>query len=117
MNSLGAAQALTGEWGGDHVSLQFTATGAGVEFDCAHGEIPKTIVLDRNGRFDVEGTYMEEHGGPIRMGERPPTRKVRYAGRVTDGRMTLTVTRADTKARMGAFVLERGREAVLMKCR
>ena len=111
------AQALSGDWGGEHVSLQVTAAGGTVEFDCAHGDITGRVLLDRRARFDVPGTYVEEHGGPARMGEPARSLRVRYAGRVTNGRMTLTVTRTDTKARLGSFTLERGREPTLMKCR
>lgn len=117
VGGLRAAQALTGDWGGEHVSLQLTSKGGTAEFDCAHGELRSPVAPDRNGRFDVPGTFVEEHGGPARMGEPASSLRVRYAGRVTDGRMTLTVTRVATKARLGSFTLERGKEPTLTKCR
>ena len=111
------AQEMSGDWGGAHARLSLTATGGTVEFDCAHGELASAILLDPKSRFDVAGTYVEEHGGPVRRDEPAKPRPVRYAGQVSGSRMRLTVTRTDTKARIGAFEVERGREAELMKCR
>ena len=109
-------QALRGAWGGPHVSLSLTTDGGVAEFDCAHGDITQAVVPDRDGRFDVAGHYSEEHGGPQREGERA-SYPVRYAGRVTSNRMTLTVTRSDTRERLGRFTLERDREPEIVKCR
>jgi hypothetical protein len=109
-------QALLGDWGGPHVSLRLTADGGATEFDCAHGDLGHAVVPDRNGRFDVAGRYIEEHGGPQREGELA-SYPVRYAGRVADNRMTLIVTRSDTKERLGTFTLARDREPEIVKCR
>ena len=117
VGGLRAAQALTGDWGGLHVSLQLTSKSGTAEFDCAHGELNSPVVPDRNGRFDVPGTFIEDHGGPARLGEPTGGLRVRYSGRVTNGRMTLSVTRTNTDARLGSFTLERGREPALTKCR
>jgi hypothetical protein len=110
-------EGLLGAWSGEHVSLVLTAQGGTVELDCAHGEIARAIVPDRSGRFDVPGTHVEERGGPAREGAPPLSLDVRYSGRVKDGRMKLSVTRVDTKARLGTFTLDRGREPSLVKCR
>lgn len=110
-------EGLLGAWSGEHVSLLLTAQGGTVDFDCAHGEIARAIVPDRSGRFDVPGTHVEERGGPVREGTLPLSLDVRYSGRVKDGRMKLSVTRLDTKARLGTFTLDRGREPSLVKCR
>jgi len=110
-------EGLGGRWGGEHIGLELTAEGGSVEFDCASGEILHGIVPDQNGRFDVAGRYIEEHGGPVRQGAPHADVTVRYSGRVKDGRMKLTVKRSDTKAPLGTFTLERGREPSLVKCR
>src|SRR2546422_884314 len=60
---------LPGVWGGDHISMSIADAGTHLELDCAHGDIPAVPVLDRQGRFEVAGTYVREHGGPIRQGE------------------------------------------------
>jgi hypothetical protein len=106
-----------GMWGGEHISLEVTEGGARVEYDCAHGTIGRRIVPDRKGRFDVPGTYVEESGGPVREGAQPKSYPARYTGRVSGGRMSVTVTRGDTRKVLGKFTLVRGREPSLFKCR
>jgi hypothetical protein len=110
-------QGLLGAWGGEHVSLELTAQGGSVEFDCAHGAIERAIVPDKSGRFDVPGRYVEEHGGPVRAGASSGGFAVRYSGQIKDGRMKLTVTRTGSKTRLGTFTLARGQEPSLVKCR
>lgn len=106
-----------GTWGGEHISLEVTESGARVEYDCAHGTIGRRIVPDAKGRFDVPGTYVEESGGPVREGAQPKSYAARYTGRVSGERMTVTVTRGDTRKVIGKFTLVRGREPELFKCR
>ena len=117
MAQAATGQELLGAWAGEHIALELTARGGSVQFDCAHGEIGFAIVPDASGRFDVAGRYIEEHGGPVRQGAVPASISVRYSGRIKDGRMTLAVSRRDTKARLGTFTLVRGQEPSLVKCR
>lgn len=109
--------ALSGQWGGSHVALQIGEKGANVEFDCAHGSIDQAFVPDADGRFDLAGTFVPEHGGPIRRDEEPPRRPARYAGRVEGDRMELTVTLKGEKEPIGSYTLLREREPRLFKCR
>jgi hypothetical protein len=113
----GTKGAPTGTWGGEHIEMKVSERSAEVEFDCAHATIPRRIVLDRRGRFDIGGTYVEEHGGPVREGAQAGGYAVRFAGRLTGETMRLTVRRVDTKEIIGTFTLARGREASLVKCR
>ena len=106
-----------GNWGGEHISLELTAQGGTVEFDCAHGVITRKLVLDRSGRFDVPGTYVEERGGPVRSNEQSKEFPVRYTGSIKNGKLRLTITRSDTKKSLGTFTLTHGQEAFLVKCR
>lgn len=106
-----------GAWGGEHISLQLTAQGGTVEFDCAHGAIARQLVLDRSGRFDVPGTYVAEHGGPVRADEPVNELPVRYTGTLKNGKLRLTIIRSDTKKSLGTFTLAHGQEASLFKCR
>src|ERR1041384_6718137 len=82
----------TGEWGGEHISLEVTDGGGNIEFDCAYGAISRPIVLDSEGKFDVEGRYIPQHAGPIRSDEENPGRAARYSGSVREKVLTLTVT-------------------------
>src|SRR5215475_7449380 len=75
--------------GGEHISLEVTERGASVEYDCAHGTIDEKIVLDRRGRFNVPGTHVEEHGGPVRKDERLNHYPVRFSGRISGKKMQL----------------------------
>jgi hypothetical protein len=107
----------TGTWGGEHIELKVSERSAEAEFDCAHATIPRRIVLDRRGRFDVGATYVEEHGGPVRAGAQTGGYAVRFVGRITGETMRLAVRRVDTRESVGTFTLARGREPSLVKCR
>jgi hypothetical protein len=106
-----------GVWGGEHIRFEVTEHGANVEYDCAHGTVEGRIVVDSRGRFNVAGTHVEEHGGPVRADESEEGYPVRLSGRVGGSLMKLTVTRAGTRKVIGVFTLARDREAGLVKCR
>src|SRR4029077_1047810 len=77
-----ASAVATGPWGGEHIVLKVSEKGAGVEFDCAHGQVTQPITLDKHGDFDAEGTFTHEHGGPVRRDENTPSASARYSGHV-----------------------------------
>ena len=60
---------LFGTWGGDHIRLEVSGTGATLEYDCAVGTIEGSI-LPRDGRFSASGThtfswqYVKGYSGP-----------------------------------------------------
>ena len=109
--------AQIGTWGGEDISLEVTASGGQVEYDCAHGTIDQKIVPDARGRFDLRGTHVREHGGPVRRDETPDSHPARFTGEIKDNTMTLTVTQSDTKETVGTFSLVYGQQPHLMKCR
>lgn len=114
----GAADALTpGVWGGRHIRFEVTERGANIEYDCARGTIEGPIVVNRRGRFNVEGMHYEERGGPKRAGEESAGYRVRLSGTVGGSLLKLTVTRAGTRRVVGAFTLARDREPEIVKCR
>ena len=106
-----------GVWGGQHIRLEVTASGATLEFDCGNSTIAEPIVLDRNGNFDVRGKYTPEHGGPIRNDEESTSLSVRYVGHASDKELTLTVTIPEKKETIGTYNLTHGSEGRVMKCR
>jgi hypothetical protein len=108
---------LPGTWGGDRISFVVTEEGATVEFDCAQVTVDGRIVVDRAGRFSVAGTYVQEHGGPVRDGESSAGSPVRLTGRVGGSLMKLTVTRAGALKASGTYTLARGWEPRIVKCR
>jgi hypothetical protein len=105
-----------GSWGGNHVAMEVTATGATLEFDCAHARIDEPLALDRTGRFTVRGTYSAERGGPVRETEDDRSRPARFAGRVTGTSMSLTISAAAGDEPLGTFNLEHGKNGVVRKC-
>lgn len=117
--SLAFAQASSvdlGAWGGDHIALDVHEAGAMVEFDCAHGALDQPLTLDRNGRFDVTGSFTTEGPGPTRRNPSGRTRAARYSGRLSGSTLTLTVILADTNETLGAFTLTRDKPRIT-KCR
>jgi hypothetical protein len=105
-----------GQWGGQHISMDVTARGATVEYDCAHATIERKITVDRHGRFDVSGMQSPERGGPVRQGQ-DTGYAVRFKGQVNGKTMTLNVTNTLTKELIGTFTLIHGAEPRLMKCK
>ena len=103
-------------WGGDHVAMTVSATATHLEFDCAHGDIPAALMVDARNEFDVAGTFVREHGGPIRDGETADARPARYVGSVSGGAMALTVRLTDTNETIGTFALARGSPGRVVKC-
>lgn len=108
---------IIGSWAGKHISLEITAQGAKIEYDCASGAITEKIILDKNRSFNVLGTHIEEHGGPTRQNEQSPGLPVRFIGRIKGKRMTLIVKRKDNNKVIGTFSLIHGQESLLVKCR
>ena len=109
--------ARTGTWGGEHISLEVTGQGGQVEYDCAHGTIDQKIIPDARGRFDLRGTHVREHGGPVRKDETADSHPARFVGEIKGDTMTLAVTESDTKESVGTFTLVYGQTPHLMKCR
>lgn len=106
-----------GDWGGEHVSMKVTASGADLDFDCASGKIASPIVIDGNGTFEVSGTYHAEHGGPVRRDEESSATNARFVGRTSERILTLTITLLESNEAMGSFRLEKGSLGHVMKCR
>lgn len=103
-----------GVWNGQHASLTLTDSGGTIEYDCGHGGIPLPLRVDAQGRFDVPGVHVREHGGPVREGEVLDSIAARYVGRVRGDEMSLRVfAGADT---LGPFTLRRGAASQLIKC-
>jgi hypothetical protein len=107
---------LTGMWGGNDIALTVADTGTHVEFDCAHGDIPMPLMVNARNEFDVSGTFVREHGGPIRVGEMPDSHPAAYVGSVTQTMMVLTVRLTDTNEAIGIFTLSRGSPGRVVKC-
>jgi hypothetical protein len=64
----------------------------------------------------VAGTFVREHGGPIRDGELPDQHPARFMGTTDGRRMTMTVTLSDDSQQIGTFELVLGGPPRLLKC-
>jgi hypothetical protein len=106
-----------GTWGGPHIRLVTTSSGASVEYDCAYGSVDEPLRPAPDGSFEVTGTHVREPGGPGHIGDRePPARPAHYRGRSDGQRMRLEVVLPESGQRLGPFELELGRRAELEKC-
>lgn len=108
--------ALTGSWGGTHVSLILTAQGGRLEYDCASGAILGPVRIDARGDFSASGTHSPGQGGPEREGDRPPMLPASYSGSVQADRMTLFVRVPARDIEIGPLTLRRGADPVLFRC-
>jgi hypothetical protein len=102
-------------WGGDHIAIETTATGASVEFDCAHGTIDKPLKPNARGRFTLPGTFTPQLPGPTRD-DGPPPRKATYSGTIEGDAMTLRVA-IDGQDERRDFTLRRGERGNVRGCR
>jgi hypothetical protein len=112
-----AAQENNANWGGKHIEMTITASGAQIEFDCATGNISEKVPLTSNSYFQLKGTLTREHGGPIRKNETSNKEEAIFSGKIENGTMTLTVLVGGKNAFVQAFVLKRGQAGQIVKCR
>lgn len=106
-----------GPWGGNGISLEVGFTDSTVEFDCATGTIDEAFIVDRNGEFNLQGTFTLGQFGPDPFPPEPEVPEVaRYIGTVAGDTMTLIVTRTDAGLKNGPFTLEFEKPSRLFKC-
>jgi hypothetical protein len=103
-------------WGGDHIEMEVSRTGARIEFDCAHGTIDEPLRADAKGAFKVKGTFTPERSGPTRD-DNPPAPKATYSGTITDAAMTLRIVIEGGDAQGTSYELTRDRRGNVRKCR
>lgn len=112
------ADASPDVWGGNDISLQMTAQGAELEFDCAHGIVLEPIKANAKGEFAVRGIYTPEHGGPIQRDNPPRDLPATYKGSIEGDTMRLQVILADKDKDQAPepFTLTRGKTGRLVRC-
>ena len=107
---------LNGTWGGDHISMDVTDSGAEIDYDCAHGSITEKIVPDGRGNFVVKGLHVRERPGPVRQGDDLTGKPATYHGSIDGDTMKLTVTLSGSDETVGTFTLTRGKPGRVRKC-
>ena len=105
-----------GVWGGQHILMEITESGAQITYDCALGTVDQPFDVNKDGEFDLKGTHTRQRGGPVRSDESPDRHPARYTGRIEGNTMTLTVTLTDTKEPAGKFLLTYGERSELTRC-
>ncbi|MEN3328319.1 MAG: hypothetical protein V7638_3126 [Acidobacteriota bacterium] len=105
-----------GEWGGIHISMNVGERSATIEYDCAHGEIQGPLATDGEGKFQLQGTFTPERGGPVRADESQRAQPATYSGEVKGNTMTLNLKVGDSDE-TETFTLEKGKAARLVKCK
>lgn len=105
-----------GAWGGDHIGMVVTDSGATIEYDCAAGKITERMSLNSRGDFDVRGVHFPGHGGPVRINEPPNEHAARYTGHATSADMTITLQLTDTVFPPQTFHLVLGGSPHVFKC-
>ena len=81
-----------GTWGGENAAFIATDTVTHVHVGCTFGDLPAKVVLDRDGRFTVHGSYVLR-AYPIYIGPRLPAQ---FSGQVVGRTLTFAVTVNDT---------------------
>ncbi len=104
-------------WGGEHVRIEFNNGEARVDFDCAHCTITDPLKTDPEGHFALNGTYVREGPGPIRLNVPRVSQPARYSGTIKGEEMSLSVTLNNNSQELGTFTLTRGSEGLIRKCR
>ena len=78
--------------------------------------MPSPLTVDATGAFTAVGTFVREHGGPIRDGELLDVHPAIYSGTVTGTTMRLSLRVTDTNDPSVSFSLSRGAPGRVVKC-
>ncbi len=81
-----------GNFGGNGAGMIVGDTATHLHIGCTYGDVSGRIALDRNGQFDVAGSY-RLRAYPIAVG---PTVPARFVGRLQGSTVVVTVTVNDT---------------------
>jgi len=106
-----------GVWGGEHIRIEVTDTGADIEFDCARGIISQRLELDAHGRFKIQGTYRAETPAPAAVDGNSTSSGVTatYSGLLNGSNLRLAVS-IEGQDTPRTFDLVQGDQGHLAKC-
>ncbi len=105
-----------GLWGGQGVQLNVTENSADFEFDCAFANIKSKLKTADNEVVEQFGTYTYEHGGPIKIDEKPDVHPARFAGTIEKDSMKLSITILDQKRPDISLKMKRNTKGLVYKC-
>ena len=101
-----------GTWGGANAGLLVSESQAHAHIGCTLGEVPGSIPLDGDGRFDVSGQYNID-AFPVDRGIRHPAR---FSGHTDGHTLTLLVRLTDTGQTFGPVGLTLGQQPSMQNC-
>ena len=111
-----ATQIVLGTWGADNAGVIVTDSVSHVHVGCTFGDWPPKVLLDADGRFTVNGSYVLR-AYPVMIGPRLPAQ---FSGRVVGKTMTLTITVNDTVQKnvvaLGPITVTFGRTPTMGPC-
>ena len=106
---------VSGQWGGQGISMEVTDSGATLDFDCASGAITEPIVPDSAGKFSAKGRFARQRPGPTREGEDDRQPAI-YSGVVDGENLSLTITLTKNSEKVGDFTLAHGKTGRIRRC-
>jgi hypothetical protein len=112
----GATTLPEGNWGGEHLAINVSATGMHIEFDCAHAsfEGPISVV---NGAFEAPGTFVRETGVQMDPELAPQGQPAVINGKVNGATLTITITvNGDRASQVGPLNATKDQTPVIRKC-
>ena len=112
-----AKAVANGVWGGEHIRMEVTDSGADLEFDCARGSISQRLELDDKGRFKAQGIYIAETPAPAAVDGGLPASGVKatYTGTLSGSSLRLEIF-IEGQDMPRTFDLVQGDQGHLAKC-
>lgn len=105
-----------GNWGGQGISLKIEENGANLQFDCAEAEIQGKIIINDKGFFSINGEYIRNGPGPIRLNMPSRRQNALFEGKISGNIITLSVTLTDSKDKIGDFKVKLDASPVIRRC-
>ena len=107
---------ISGQWGGQGISMEVTDSGATLDFDCASGTITEPITVDGAGKFSAKGRFARQRPGPTREDDNNEGQPASYSGVVDGENLTLTITLTKNSEKVGDFTLAHGKMGRIRRC-
>jgi hypothetical protein len=105
---------LQGDWGGPHIRMNITGTGATLELNCETATISEPIKANENGEFEAKAAISSDGPGPTKVSE-SDSRPITIKGKVEGDKLHVEV-RFDDQHEPETYDLIRGAKSRLTKC-
>jgi hypothetical protein len=116
ISALSDGRLAVGTWGGDDAAAIVTDSVTHVHVGCTYGNMPSNPLLDSEGRFVLDGSYVLR-AYPVFVGPELPAQ---FSGRVVGRMLTLAVAVNDTVEKkvvvLGPVTVSYGRTPNMGQC-